>query len=503
MSGRSQLLIKNVFYNYFSEAWFLLLVFVTTPYIVNTLGVESYGILSIVNVLVGYLTMMEMGFGDSIVKYVAEYHVKKNEGILSAIVGNAFFVLFIAGLTGAAILALLNGFIVNSVLHISASLNHTARVVFYITAIGFFFTMITSAFTAIPKALQRFDITNKVIIVMGTAQTLLAVFLLYLGYDLKSIALLNLSVTVLSFLTYRTISTKLLRCKSLRPVFDKETFTKMFSFGSSIAISNVAAKVAIYTNQLLIGIYLPIANVSYYVIPQSLAFKLWVIPSSISKVIFPAFSELQGLDDAENVRKLYLRTTKYVMILVTSPMILMSLFAKKFLVLWIGKEFAMHGATVLQILTFSVWLSSCAWVSMVAARSFGRADIPAKLNAMQAFMNIGLSILLIPIWGVKGAAAAWGLHHLIAVPVLIWWTTKKLISISAKHYYWKGYAQPILISVLFTFPVYLLKDMTWFDNIYSLLGVCSLVYLLNLFAAYLLLFDLDEKRAFGFLYRYA
>jgi len=55
---RSYILVRNVFYNFISQSWFLILAFITIPYIVRKLGTDAYGILSLVGVVLGYFAFL-------------------------------------------------------------------------------------------------------------------------------------------------------------------------------------------------------------------------------------------------------------------------------------------------------------------------------------------------------------------------------------------------------------------------------------------------------------
>ena len=44
-----------------------------TPFLIRSLGQSEYGLYSIINTVISYLTVMDMGFGNSIIIYTARY----------------------------------------------------------------------------------------------------------------------------------------------------------------------------------------------------------------------------------------------------------------------------------------------------------------------------------------------------------------------------------------------------------------------------------------------
>ena len=48
-----------------------------TPILINGLGQNEYGIYSLVASIIGYLSVLDLGFGDAIIQYTAQYNEKK------------------------------------------------------------------------------------------------------------------------------------------------------------------------------------------------------------------------------------------------------------------------------------------------------------------------------------------------------------------------------------------------------------------------------------------
>ena len=50
-----------------------------TPFMLRMMGKSEYGLYSIAASIVAYLTVLDLGFGNAIVRYTAKYRVKKKE----------------------------------------------------------------------------------------------------------------------------------------------------------------------------------------------------------------------------------------------------------------------------------------------------------------------------------------------------------------------------------------------------------------------------------------
>ena len=48
-----------------------------TPFLIRMLGQSEYGLYSLVYSIIGYLTVLDLGFGNAIIVYTAKYSSKK------------------------------------------------------------------------------------------------------------------------------------------------------------------------------------------------------------------------------------------------------------------------------------------------------------------------------------------------------------------------------------------------------------------------------------------
>ena len=62
--------------------------------------------------------------------------------------------------------------------------------------------------------------------------------------------------------------------------FNKEVMYKLFSFGGWITVSNVISPFMGYVDRFLIGAIISSAAITYYVTPNDMVTKLWIIPGA-------------------------------------------------------------------------------------------------------------------------------------------------------------------------------------------------------------------------------
>jgi O-antigen/teichoic acid export membrane protein len=123
----------------------------------------------------------------------------------------------------------------------------------------------------------------------------------------------------------------------------------------------------------------------------------------------------------------------------------MVLFSEEILTYWISKEFAQRGGLTLRIFGAGVFLSSCGWAALTVANGGGRPDIPAKVHIIMAGLNIILCVILIPRYGINGAASAWLIEHLLDIGLLIPWINKRVAGVGSLEYFRKSSLNPLLV----------------------------------------------------------
>jgi len=68
----TKLLARNIFFNLLGYGAPLLAALLSIPYIIQGLGTDRFGILTIAWVIIGYLSLLDMGLGRALTKVVAE-----------------------------------------------------------------------------------------------------------------------------------------------------------------------------------------------------------------------------------------------------------------------------------------------------------------------------------------------------------------------------------------------------------------------------------------------
>lgn len=490
--------VNNAIFNMVSGIIPLLVSLIFWPYIVETLGDSSYGIYALVSTVIGYFSLLDLGLGNALVKYVAQY-AGTDRRYTEAIVGTALSVFLVAALTGVVLVLSIAKPLATDWLKVPSELTDVAYKSFCVAAFGFFMTMQVTFFTSIVHGISRYDISGSAMAVMGIATTLGAVLLLRLGFGLIHLVWLNVLVSLLMVLFYRQMVHRLMPDIVLRLCMNRSALKKIFSFGMFAMLRRVTDVICNQVNLLVIGAMLGVASVTYYVIPFNILKRLTNLLSRIGMVIFPAVSELQGQNRHETICELYLTTSRIIFSFTAAIMVPLLVFGPHFLRLWLEPEFARRGGQVMQILTASIFLGQCTNVPGYVANGLGHPKVHAYATMCIGVLFLVLMIPGVYFGGIVGVAIARLISYGLVAPVFIRYVTCRMLGLSLLQLLKESYLRPLLAAAVVT-VILLLIPAERIGNLLFLVGVMGAGAGLYLVLAFL--FGVYQTRERRILWQY-
>ncbi len=486
----SKKLIRNAAYNY---AGFLILVamqFFSTPYIVRTLGKDAYGVFALISVFIGYVSLLELGIGASIVKYVSEYYVEKRYDKINKLVNTAFILFLGLGLVGTLIILVFREYFATSLFKVPAYLSSETIFVFTVAGIAFFFTFVFGVFISVLVGLQRMDLTNKISISFGILNTAGVVALLWLGYGLKEVVILSsvngvIGVLISAYVSKRVISNLILHPK----FFDRSYVRDILHFSLYIFASKVAILVYQNFGKFIVGIFLPIKYVTIYAIGAMLSSFIYRISGLVVAPVMPASSELYVKKDADAVKELFLKGTKYVTIINIPSIIFLGIFADEIIRFWMGEGFE-ESVLIFRILLIGLFIETMQHIGGNMLPGIGRPKLGSYYSTGTTLLTVILSIILLNKLGLIGAAIGPTIAQLIIVVIFILHLCR-VFQVRTVDFLTKAIIKPVVISIPLAFLMFLIKVIIPPSNWITVLFYGLI--LISLYSLMILLFILDEK----------
>lgn len=403
------LIARNAFLNAVGQALPLAVGLMVIPLVVRGLGPDRFGLLSMAWVVMGYFTLFDLGLGRATTKVLAELLGSGLEEDVPRVIWTAVLSQAVLGLFGALTLGLLTPLLVAHALRIPGELREEAKWTFYLLALGIPVALISGSLSGALEAQQRFDLVNAVRVPSSAMMYLLPLVGIQTGMALPGIVSLILGWRMIALMILGLANIWLNPALS-RPAISPPLLKRLLSFGCWATISNVVGPILVYLDRFLIGSMVSVAAVGYYVAPYEAITRLWIIPASLTSVLFPTFSFLEGIGDRAKVSRLFFRSLKFQVALLFPITLTIILFAWEGLTIWLGEAFARQSAPVLQILAVGVFVNSLSQIPFALLQGVGRPDLTAKFHLVELPAYGVLAFWLVREMGIGGAALAWTLR---------------------------------------------------------------------------------------------
>jgi O-antigen/teichoic acid export membrane protein len=314
------------------------------------------------------------------------------------------------GVLGAVLTGTVTPFLVTHFLKVSPGLEHETTVVFLILSAALPVLLVGTALRGVLEAGQHFDVVNLVKIPTNASLFLLPAVAVVLGWQLPAVVLLLVGARFLTLVAY------LFYCFRYFPAlrhdfsFDGALLRSLLAYGGWVIITNAVAPLLTQIDRFFIGSMASMAAVGYYAAPFEAISRAWVIPGSLTATLFPAFTSLEASGSKRRIDELCARSVKSLLLLLAPILLLITLFARQILELWLGADFAVQSTLVLQILAVGVLINSLGLIPFSLLQGIGRPDLTAKFLLIEVPVYIAALWLLLRRMGLPGAALAYTLR---------------------------------------------------------------------------------------------
>lgn len=397
------LLVRNAFLNSWAQILPLFIYVFTIPYIVHGLGTERFGIFAIIKIVVDYFSVFDLGLGIATTKFTAEALGKGDDRKAAIIYWTSLVFVAFTGIIAATIFYLFAPALAISFLKVNPDLLTETKEAFAISSPLVFTILIKSVLNGVLEARQRFDLINSIKIPYILVSSLIPVAVIYFGYGLRTVIVGLIAGEVAFSIGLFLLSANIIRAHHIQ-FLDSGSLKSMLSFGGLLIIQKVTTWIMFNIHSVIIGSLLSVTAVTYFNIPYSLTSKIGIIGACITPVIFPALSVLCGID-REKMLKLFAQSLKYTAILYGLPTLIVILFARQIIVLWLGNDFQ-QSIIVMRLLTIGMFLGGISWIFSIPIQVTNPGFLTV-LTLFQAPFYILATWYLTKIFGITGTACAW------------------------------------------------------------------------------------------------
>ena len=452
-------------------------------YLARTLGAEGLGLYTLGMSMVGFLALFGvLGLPMAASRFVAEYSARRDYSRLGGLLRGSLTVLVSASIFLAAVLLLAGPWVAVHFYHAPALRPYfgSFALIMIFGSLSTYFGMAMAGYL---------DVSRRTLVThfIGTpANMVLAVTLISLGFGLAGYLTAQIASGFLVALLLAFYVWKRTPAEVRRGSFSARLEKKVVSF-SAAAFSLAAVEFIMgQTDKIVLGYCLSAREVGIYSVAIALTTFVPVALQSVNQIFSPTIAELYASGQHSLLQQLYSSLTKWVVALTLPLALTIILFAHPLLAIF-GKVFE-AGAAVLVIRTCGELINcGVGSVGYLLLMSGHQRDM-VKIQICNAVLMIGTSVILVPRFGILGAALA----SAISIVVTNLWALSKVFRRLALFPYNSSFFKLALPSA---FAVLVLELVRLRANAHSawLLAAVALTCAYVAFFAIFALFGLDKS----------
>jgi len=452
-----------------------------TPYMLRMMGQSEFGLYSLVASVISYLTVLDLGLGNAVVRYTAKYRaqgkVKEQYEmfgmflVLYIIIG---FIAMVAGLTLYYNVETMFGSTMTS------TELERAKIMMLILVFNLVFTFPMSIFGSIITAYERFVFPKVVNIIRTVLNTAIMIILLSMGYKAIAMVVLLTVFNVLTFVINYFYCKYKLQIKLLYGKFKWNFLREVAIYSFWIFLNVIMDRIYWSTGQFVLGAVSGTIAVSIFAVAIQLENMYMMFSTALSSVFLPKVTGMVTLNDnRKEMSDLFIRTGRIQNIVMSLILFGFIVFGKPFVQLWAGNNYSSaYYITIAFFASLYIPLIQNLGITILQARN--QMKFRSLLYLTIAIIALLAEILFSKMWGGIGCALAIAGALLLGQGLVmnIYYHTKQKINIIL---FWKEIVKmdvvPLVVSALFMFAIsrYFVID-SWLSLAFGIL-IYAIVYI--------------------------
>src|SRR5258705_1944236 len=283
---------------------------VLAPFILHELGVERFGLWSLVGTLLGLYLTLDLGLVGSLTKFVAEFRARRDaEGLSGALtLGVAIY----AGLAIAGVaLVGLGRHVLLAFFHVAPALRTEAAIALVGAAAAYGLANLWALQGAVLAGLQRLDIQNRITFVVILLQLAGVVVALQLGLGVPGLV----AASGLATLAGLGLSARAIRRLAPEIHLAPRTATaalwrRLTGYSAALQVVNLGVLVQFQLEKVLFPRFLGLGAVANFELGFRVAFGVWAVPTVLLAPLLAAHAHLEATGDRVGIERLYARSSR-------------------------------------------------------------------------------------------------------------------------------------------------------------------------------------------------
>ncbi|MGC4129287.1 MAG: oligosaccharide flippase family protein [Bergeyella sp.] len=458
---------------------------VLTPFIIRSLGDAEYGLYTLIGAFVGYISVMDLGLNNTIIRYVSKYRAEKDKKGEEEFLGTSLIIYFFI-----SILVLLAGLVfywnIETIFNQSLTESELgkAKIMMLILIFNLMFSLPGGSFTAICNAYEKFVFPRVLNIVKYIFRSILVVVILLYGADSIGLVILDTVINILAILIAYIYTKRKLNVKYRFRRNNSNSITEIFSYSIWVFVFAIAYQFQWFAGQTILGITANTITVAIYGVGILLGGYYGAFAGAINTLLLPKATKMSVISDSPTEYTNEMIKIGNIMIFIL--FLILSgffLFGKEFITLWVGSVY---------LQAWDISMSIMLVMTLPLVQFFGNSVLEAKKkNKFKAIVSL-ITLFIAVIIGYF-ASLKYGMYGVI-IPIcsavflnsiLMSFYYNKIFEFQILRFFQTVFLRPIILSaVLILCFKFLLKYYSlnsWLELLMGIFVFSAVYFALNYF----------------------
>lgn len=319
----------------------MLIGLIYTPIMLRIMGQSEYGTYSLISSIIGYLTVLDLGFGNAIIIYTSRYRAKNQKEEQSKLNG-MFLVIYsiigiVAGIMGAILYANMDRMFADTM---TIQELQKAKAMTIILIVNLIFTFPLSIFGSIITAYEKFIFSKVVNILRIILMPCIMIPLLYMGYRSVTMTLVTTILNLSSLVINLIYCLKVIKINFTFGKFDTKLLKEIFGYSFFIFLAIIVDKINLNIDQFILGSVIGTIEVAIYTVASQIHTIYVSLSTAINGVLLPKITMLvENNESDEKISDIFIQTGRIqyiIMALITTGFII---FGQEFIRIWAGEGY--------------------------------------------------------------------------------------------------------------------------------------------------------------------
>lgn len=451
-----------------------------TPFIIRSLGSAEYGLYTMIGAFVGYISVLDFGLNNTIIRFVAKYRAENDKKGEENFLALSFIMYGIISLFVFIIGGLLY-YNINSIFGdtLSPEELRKAKIMFLILIFNLAITLPGGAFRGICDGYEEFTLPKFINIIRYLLRSGLIVAVLVYGGDSISIVVIDTIMNLLFIAGTAYIALKKLKVKIVLHYFDSLLLRTMWGYSIWIFVFTLVHQLRWQFGQVILGMNYATTLVAIYAVGITLGNYYGAFSSAISSLFQPkAMQMVVRNDNALILTETFVKISRLILFILLFIFGAFIMTGQLFMRLWVGEEF--NDAYLLTVLIM-------AGLTLILSQGFAN-------NLLQSKNKMKFRGIILLITTIAGLVSGWyyslqyGALGLVVCTVIfmfverfvMWWYYEKELRIDMKEYFKKTapvFLSATLASIIAGVILDFIPNSDWMSFIYKV-SVFSAIYMI-------------------------